>query len=371
MPPKGKGDGKVAKPKTNLANDFHVDQDLKRLLDATSKLKCPLEPVQPFLKKCKAELQLVKDLEQFDLPNFPLMVYEPMQYDTCRGFFSALQGYPWLRQLSLLHCGIGDDGVMVIGEFLKQYVPHPEKNPFGIEVLELPENNIGPRGAGYLGKILTQNESLKVLNLDFNDLGDAGATLLGEGAKWNSTLEKLSLQYCAIGEAGAVDVAKYIVRSSSIKDLSLRGNPLKPKGVTAIARSLAKNAYLVKLDLADTSFGIDLETIEALRDGIEGNDSLEHVDLNMNSLVPAGVQLLLEMLKTKPKLQQFLVYERISDVVFRDVLDALAANVKAMKKKKKKGGKAKPDSAGKPPGSADGTLGSGRGEAPPPVPPPS
>ena len=372
MPPKA---DKAAKPKVNLAADFHVDVDLKRFTDGIAKLKCPLDAVQPFLRRIKTEQQGIKDGEVFDLPDFPLVIggddEKPLRFETLRPFFGVLAGYPWLRRISLLHTRIGDDGVMVIAEYLQQYTPHPERNPFGIEVLELPDNGITPRGAGYLGRVLTQNESLKKLNLDFNDLGDEGAVLLGDGCKWNSTLESLSLQYCNMGERGGEAVAKFIVRASSVKELSLRGNPLKPVGVTQIARSLAKNAYLVKLDLADTSFGIDLETVEALRDGLEGNDSLESVDLNLNSIVPAGVQLLVEMLKAKPKLTQFIVYERISEVVFRDMLDTVAANVKLMKKKKKKGkGKAKAAAAGSAPGTAGDAaagsqMGSARGDKPP------
>jgi len=115
---------------------------------------------------------------------------------------------------------------------------------------------------------------------------------------------------------------------------------------------------LEELDLADTSFGIDLEAIEALRDGIEGNESLTAVDLNFNSLVPAGVQLLLEMLKPKHKITKFVLFERISEVVFKEVIDTLQNNQKMMKKKKKKG-KAAP--AAPPP--EEGA------DAPPPPPP--
>jgi hypothetical protein len=341
MPPKPGGkDAKAAKPKTNDALDFHADVDLKRLLDNAAKaaVKTPgMEPLHPFLRKAKGELQAIRDYEQFDIPNIPLFVFEPMAYDAIRVTLLAVDSFPWLRHLSLYHTRIGDDGAMAVADFLKRYSPNPDRNPFGIETLELPENDIGPRGAGYLGRVLTQNETVKTLNLDFNPLGDDGAGLLGDGLKWNSTLETLSMQHCGVGPEGGEMVAKYVVRSSSVKELSLRGNPLGPHGVTMIARSLAKNAYLVKLDLADTSFGIDLETIEALRDGIEGNESLEAVDLNYNSLVPAGIQLLLEMLKTKMKLQQFIVYERIGETLFFDMMDSVNVNIKAMKKKKKKG----------------------------------
>lgn len=341
MPPKAAGkDAKDKKPKANLAMDFHVDLDLKRVLDSSTRVvKANLDPANAFFKKLKVELQKVKDGEQLDLPTIPLFLSEPFpDYNTSKALFGILEPYPWLRHIQLYHCRIGDDGAMVIAEFLKTYKPPADRNPFGIELLELPECDIGPQGAQYLGRALTQNETVKVLNLDFNKLGDEGAANLGDGLKWNSTLQKLSLKYNDIGAVGGECIAKFVVRSSSVKELSLRGNTLGPQGVMHISKALAKNAYLTKIDLADTGFGIDLECIEALRDGIEANDSLESVDINLNSLVPAGLQLLVDVLKMKPQLVEFQIYERISETIFKDALDAVQNNIKTMKKKKKKGG---------------------------------
>lgn len=353
MPPKAK-EAKGAKDKRLSPEEQSAREgELKRVLDGLAKSKAPMDAVAPFVKRVKTELEAIKNGEQFEIPQIPLFVYplpnvEKMDFQVCRSLLTVLESYQWLRRIQLYHCAIGDDGAMLVAEFLKVYKPSAAQNPFGIEILELPECGIGPRGAGYLGRVLTQNETVKVLNLDFNPLGDEGAANLGDGLKWNSTVEKLSLKYCNIGQLGGEAVGKFIVRSSSVKELYLRGNPLEAHGVTHIARSLAKNAYLVKLDLADTSFGIDLEAVEALRDGIESNDSLESVDLNLNSIVPAGVQLLLEMLRPKTKLTQFDIYERISDVVFRDVLDVVAQHQKEMKRKNKgkgRGGSAKKKAA--------------------------
>lgn len=366
MPPKPQGKASAKAKGVSSIADLHIDVDLKKLSDNLSRAKAPMEPIAPFIKTVKTELQKYKDGEEVDIPQFPLFIIEPVRFETSKALFAVLEPYPWLRQISLFHCRIGDDGAMVVAEFLKRYKPHPERNPFGIEVLELPENDIGARGAGYLGRVLTQNESVKVLNLDFNPLGDEGAVNLGDGLKWNSTLEKLTMKYCDIREAGGEAVGKFIVRSSSVKDLSLRGNQLGPHGITHIAHALAKNAYLVRLDIADTGFGIDIEAIEALRDGMESNDSLEGVDMNYNSLVPAGAQLLLEMLKAKPKLVQFDVYERISEAVFKDVLDTVQANVKALKKRKKGGAsKKKKEAPAEDPGAVAAASAAAAAAAPP------
>lgn len=380
MPPKPAG--KAAAKCVNLAKEMHVDVDLKKVIDHIKKvaetaaaaqqpavpaasspkpggIPAPPSPAAlinvtpffPFRKALEVELQFIKDDDHTESPVIPLLVCDPVNYETLKAVMGGLSSYPWLRHISLLHCRIGDHGAMVLSDFVRQYTPPSDKNLFGIETLELPENDIGPKGAGFLGRLLTQYECLKTLNLDFNPIGDEGAGHLGEGLKWNSTLTSLSMQYCGVGPEGGELIAKHVIRGSSVKELSLRGNCLGPHGITQIGRSLAKNAYLVSLDLADTSFGIDLEAIEALRDGIEGNDTLESVDLNHNSMVPAGVQLLLDCLKTKPKMTKFVVHDRISQAVFKDVLDTITSNIKSMKKKKKRA-PPKPGAVAPPPAAA-------------------
>eukprot|EP00760_Papus_ankaliazontas_P035219 PhM_4_TR7681/c0_g1_i1/m.74219 len=340
MPPK---DGKGGKPKVSLALETHADIDLKRIVDTYPKIaaKYNLDVITSVYSRVKAELNAVREGTQLDVPKFPIIVTEPMTYDGVRALLAVLESYPWLRQLSLWRCHVGDDGAMLVAEFLKyKFKVIPEKNPWGVEIIELPENSIGPRGAGFIGRMLTPNETVKVLNLDFNPIGDEGAQYLGDGLKWNSTLETLSLQYCGIGPIGGEALGTFVVRSSSVKDLRLRGNPLGPHGVTQIAHALAKNAYLTRLDLADTSFGIDLEAVEALRDGIESNDTLESLDLNLNSIVPAGVSMLVEIIPKKPKLTRMELYERIGQAVFNEAMTAITNNIKAQRKKGKKGKKA-------------------------------
>ena len=126
-----------------------------------------------------------------------------------------------------------------------------------------------------------------------------------------------------------------IVRASSVQELFLKGNSLGAKGVKGISQALAKNMTLTHLDLSDNCFGIHLEAIEAIRDGLESNDSLTSVDLNLNSMVPAGTTMLLEVLRTKPKIEVFSIYERVQDDLYEQIL----AEAKSHADKKKKGGK--------------------------------
>ncbi|KAJ9448708.1 hypothetical protein DIPPA_02672 [Diplonema papillatum] len=280
-------------------------------------------------------------------PNVPLIFNEPMSYASTRALIDSFACWPsnwkWMNILCIWRCwGLesvvdssqcnGDDGCMVVHEFLK--TDHAEG--CNLQNLELILNGITAKGAGYLGRALTQNECLKYLNLSHNrDIGDDGAAALGEGLKWNSTVEVLKLEYCGIGWRGGEEIGKNIVRASSIKELHLKGNDLAAKGVQGVAQALAKNMTLTHLDLSDNCFGIHLDAIEALRDGIETNDSLTSIDLNLNSLVPAGATMLLEVLRTKPKIEVFHIYERVEDDLFEQII----AETRAHTDKKKKGAK--------------------------------
>mmetsp|Transcript_40310 Transcript_40310/g.72021 ORF Transcript_40310/g.72021 Transcript_40310/m.72021 type:complete len:334 (-) Transcript_40310:1504-2505(-) len=322
-------------PPPGLSEEDPV-KDLKKFCDAYIKLcdKNNVQPCQSVVKKFKGEIQAYNDGERIDPPNFPIIVPEPMDFASVRMMTDCLHDYRWLHQLSFWKAKVGDDGLMVIAEFLQK-----DKR---LKTLELLNNNIGVRGCNYLGKVLTQNDTLVNLILDHNDIGDEGVAMLGDGLKWNSTVAYLSMQYCNIGAAGGEAIAKYIIRSSSVQELYLKGNSIGTLGVIAISQALAKNTTLTKLDLSDNTFGIDIEAIEALRDGIESNESLTWLDLHLNSMVPTGAAMLLEVLKNKPTILEFRIYERTSEALFRDVIDTVNTNIKSSKKKGgKKGSKSK------------------------------
>jgi len=332
MPPK-KAPAKDKKGAAAAAPEDDPVKDLKRFLDAYNKLAAKNN-----VDVCSGIVRRFKDWmggENAGPPNFPVVINEPIDFGPLGCFLDALLDYRYLQQLSFWKSKIGDDGLMLIARFL-------EKDQ-RTRTLELMNCGIGFKGCTFLGRALAQNDTLVNLILDFNEIGDEGVFLLGEGMKWNSSISYLSLQYCGIGAAGGGAIGKFILGSSSVKELYLKGNALGPKGITSIAQSLAKNMVIAKLDLSDNSFGIDIESLEALRDGIESNESLTSVDLHLNSIIPAGGKLLIEVLKAKTNILEFRVYERTSEDVFKEVIDTLTANVKAAKKKKtggkKKGGK--------------------------------
>ncbi|CCW66739.1 unnamed protein product [Phytomonas sp. Hart1] len=332
---------KVAAKKENLkehqvsiAQELHVDVDLRRLHESCSQLS---EEIIPFMKRVKIELIRTKEGEMRDIPQVPLFIYEKIPLHDSKLLFSVvLPPYPYLRVIQLHHCEIMDDGVLSLAEFLRTYKPSKEKNPFGIECLELPGCNIGPRGASYLSSVFCENTTIKRLKLDFNPIGDGGIEALCNGFRWNTKLVDLSLQYCEISHSGAPFIAASVIECSNVKRLSLRGNhSLQDSGVLYLARGLNVGLQLEELDLADVGFGASAETIDALCEGIENSASLISVNLDLNTLTPSGPQSLLTAISGNERILKLVVSERTDPDVFKKILDVLSANNKGMKKKEK------------------------------------
>eukprot|EP01060_Flectonema_neradi_P020675 TRINITY_DN2819_c0_g2_i1.p1 TRINITY_DN2819_c0_g2~~TRINITY_DN2819_c0_g2_i1.p1 ORF type:complete len:400 (+),score=52.76 TRINITY_DN2819_c0_g2_i1:78-1202(+) len=366
----GKGTGKPGK---NAIKDTNIlanppDKEIPRYKAKYENLcgRYGVPPVDKFIKKLNKEAHAWKpeaNERKFEYrmgdkggdfpPSFSLIFSESMSYLSTRAVTESFQYWPpnwkYMSMICIWRCWgredkveptqcSGDDGAMLIHEFLK--TDHPEGA--NLQNLELIMNGITSKGCGYIGRSLTQNECLKYLNLSHNrDISDDGVIALGDGLKWNSTLEILKLEYCGIGWRGGEDIGRNIVRASSIKELHLKGNHLGAKGVQAISQALAKNMTLLHLDISDNCFGIHLDAIESLRDGIEANDTLTSVDLNLNSIVPAGVTMLLEVLRTKQKIEVFHIYERVESDIFEQIIQETKAHAEKKKKGNKKGGKKK------------------------------
>jgi Leucine-rich repeat (LRR) protein len=90
-----------------------------------------------------------------------------------------------------------------------------------LELLDLSLNQISDGEA--ICEALQQSHTLKDLNLFDNQLGDDCAIAIGNCVPMN--LVKLNLGYNRIGNAGAKILAKTLAKSPSLKELFLTGNP--------------------------------------------------------------------------------------------------------------------------------------------------
>ncbi|CAJ1018260.1 putative Leucine Rich repeat [Leishmania shawi] len=335
MPPKqAKKEAKPSAPVITVAQELHVDTDLRRLYEACGSLG---DPFVPFAKRVKTELTRVKEGEQEGVPQVPLFVRGEVLLGDLKTLCTiVLRPYPFLRVVQLHHAVLGDDGILILCEFLSQYQPLPDRNPFGIQRLELPGCTIGPRGCLYLGNYLRSNATVTQLVLDFNPLEDAGVRELCSGLQWNSSLTSLSLQYCGVSSVGAGDIASRVVKESNVSVLSLRGNAIGDKGVEEVAKAICVSSKVEDIDLADTAFTGDAGAVLALCEAIECGMALRVVDLNMCTVTTSASECLLKSLQASKSVTALRISERTNPVVYKQIVDISATRSNPRKKKKGK-----------------------------------
>ncbi|CAD2219246.1 hypothetical protein AGDE_12058 [Angomonas deanei] len=324
---------KVAKPaetQVSLALELRVDVELKGLAEACGGLG---PYIDPFVKRLKVENSRVKEGEQTGIPQIPLLVTDRLSIVDVKALFTAVSGYSFLRAIMLHSCDIKDEGVLVVSEFIRKYKPTPDKNPFGVETLELPSCGITARGCVHLEKLFAENATIKTLNLDFNKIGKEGAQCLSNGLRWNSTLSQLSLEYCGIDSDGGPVVAS-IIKSSNVRTLSLMGNTLGDKGIVAVGRAMAVSSQLESINLADNCFGEKSEGVEGLCEGIEKCRTLTAINIDFNTLHPSSAQALLAVVQNCVQLTSVVVDERLEADVYRQMMDIVSSRNKSAKKKK-------------------------------------
>lgn len=330
--------GKAAAPPISVAQQLHVDVDLRRLHEACGVLG---DVFLPFAKRVRAELVRVKEGEQDGVPQVPLFVRGKTTYEDIQMLCTvALKPYPYLRVIQLHHCLIGDDGILILAEFLSQYKPPPDRNPFGIQCLELPGCNIGPTGCRFLTRFLSSSTTVEKVKLDFNPLGDEGALEISSALRWNASVTSLSMEYCSIGPLGAEGIASCVIKGSNVRILSLRGNPLGDVGIESLGQAMCVGTKLEEADFADTACGKDAESLESLCEAVEKSVSLTSLNIDLNVLAPSVAESLLAAVKLNKKVARLYVSERVDPLIYRQIVDT-AASHRGTKKKKKKASAAK------------------------------
>jgi len=97
------------------------------------------------------------------------------------------------------------------------------------------------------------------------------------------------------GNGGAAAVAKVVEKSPTLVDLRYSATRSNAEGMALIATSILNLTHLVRLDLADNTFGAEVG--EQLAEGIKQNRSLEYLNLRDAALDDGGAQAIVEALK--------------------------------------------------------------------------
>ncbi|XP_051763882.1 NACHT, LRR and PYD domains-containing protein 12-like isoform X26 [Ctenopharyngodon idella] len=208
----------------------------------------------------------------------------------CAALASALRSNSHLRELDLTWNKIGDECLMLLSDGLKD--PHCK-----LETLKLFDCNITAEGCAALASALRSNSHLRELNLSGNIIGDGGLTLLSDGLKDpHCKLEKLRLWGCNITAEGCAVLASALRSNSHLRELDLTDNKIGGGGLTLLSDGLKDpHCKLEKLRLEDCN--ITAEGCAALASALRSNSHLRELDLTDNIIGGGGLTLLSDGLK--------------------------------------------------------------------------
>ncbi|KAG1955946.1 NACHT, LRR and PYD domains-containing protein 12-like [Pimephales promelas] len=210
----------------------------------------------------------------------------------CAALTSALRSNSHLRELNLSENIIGDKGVAMLSDGLKD--PHCK-----LERLTLYDCKITAEGCAALTSALRSNSHLRELDLTGNIIGGKGVALLSDGLKDpHCKLEKLRLRYCKITAEGCAALTSALRSNSHLRELDLSENIIGGKGVALLSDGLKDpHCKLEKLGLRYCE--ITDEGCAALTSALRSNSHLRELDLRGNIIGDASVKSL-SALKDNP-----------------------------------------------------------------------
>ncbi|XP_067296855.1 NLR family CARD domain-containing protein 3-like isoform X1 [Pseudorasbora parva] len=128
-----------------------------------------------------------------------------------------------------------DQNLMTPDELLQKLLPVVKAS----RSAQLERCNITAEGCAALASALRSNSHLRELELTGNKIGDEGVTLLSDGLKDpHCKLETLRLRSCNITDEGCAALASALRSNSHLRELDLTDNIIGDKGVTLLSDEL-------------------------------------------------------------------------------------------------------------------------------------
>jgi len=103
-----------------------------------------------------------------------------------------------------------------------------------------------------LSKALERNATVESLSLVDCGIGDEGAIAIAEGLRKNRTIHQLNLYHNRIGNQGATAIAKALeCETTNLQSLLIDSNDIGLEGAKAIAKALKRNSTLRRLEVVE------------------------------------------------------------------------------------------------------------------------
>ena len=135
-----------------------------------------------------------------------------------------------------------------------------------LRILDLGDNNIMTEGAEAFGVVLRFSHTLEELNLSRNNIGDDGVRVIAQGLKENgdSALRRLDLSWNGIKDTGAGLLADMLKGNGVLRYLNLRCNFICDGGIRDLALALPHDLALEELDIIGNQWRDPSAMIDAL-----------------------------------------------------------------------------------------------------------
>eukprot|EP01062_Namystynia_karyoxenos_P028073 TRINITY_DN21348_c0_g1_i1.p1 TRINITY_DN21348_c0_g1~~TRINITY_DN21348_c0_g1_i1.p1 ORF type:complete len:442 (+),score=170.66 TRINITY_DN21348_c0_g1_i1:65-1390(+) len=127
-----------------------------------------------------------------------------------------------------------------------------------LEEIDVSYNELGVDSGKAVGKMLTENGTLRILNIEWNQLRGPGSLyLLGEetGIGMNNTLRTLMAGWNGAEDAAGVAFGKVLEKNGSLEQVYLDHNRIGRKGAEQIAVGLRDNQSLKRFVLCHNPLG--------------------------------------------------------------------------------------------------------------------
>ncbi|XP_072894398.1 NACHT, LRR and PYD domains-containing protein 3-like [Hemitrygon akajei] len=179
---------------------------------------------------------------------------------------SALSTNPSLTELDLSNNTLGDSGVKLVFSALGN-------TECKVQKLELNRVGLTDSGAENLASSLSTNPTLTELDLSNNKLGDSGVKLVSEALRNpECKIQKLRLNDVSLTDSGTDDLASALSTNPSLTGLDLGLNSLTDRSVPALRRLILTCPNLNWIELDGNRFSQtgekDLRSLREVRRGL-------------------------------------------------------------------------------------------------------
>uniref|UniRef100_A0A670HRI0 Uncharacterized protein n=1 Tax=Podarcis muralis TaxID=64176 RepID=A0A670HRI0_PODMU len=202
---------------------------------------------------------------------------------------SALSTNQMLEDIDLWNNPLGDSGMRLLCEALK----HPGCK---LQILSLWNCEFTSASCRDLCSALSTNQSLKKLKLGGNKLGDSGVKMLCEGLKDPSSgLEAIDFKRCNLRAASFDILTSVLTMNQHIREFNLQQSDLGEVGVIKLCQALKHpNCKLQTLRLRCCN--LSPKSCEKLASIVPKNQNLRMLYLDFNNIGDAGLIELCQML---------------------------------------------------------------------------